>query len=402
MRGRAWALGLAGAFVLAIVGAGFWFAGPTQQRQQARGPKTAADVDTTELAARLAAGDADALSAFRDKVIAIGEQGQAAKITQDELTDQIELLHGSARGLTKYGPTGRAMIAGLAGTILERLAVEPAPPNWTRCLTPIHEVLGQTLADPESTVRVAALSVTARTWNWLPGRGPLPVEETFLGEWKDSFTKAVTGLLVDPDAQVRAAAVLNLAQVPIDEMAAPAAVRVADVAVEVRRQTLIGFAKRPEVLPEESILPRLHDEDQSVVMLARVILEQRGLSAAQIELGEQVFSPLVSVRKNVVHHLEGRDDIDPIVWLIHLSRDPDQSVRSEVLDALSKAQLALPNVRERLTEMALNDPSGKVRVRARALLPTEAAALLPDADATDATVAIPPLPGSSALRPRAN
>jgi hypothetical protein len=161
----------------------------------------------------------------------------------------------------------------------------------------------------------------------------------------------------------------------------------------------MGFARRPAVLTEEAILPRLYDEDTGVAMLAKVVLDQRGLSDSQIELGKQVFSPIVAERKDVIQHLEGRDDIDPVVWLIHLSRDPEPTIRAAALDAL-KENASMPDVLKRLTEMAVDDPSATVRTQARAMLPKEAAAVLPQPG--ESTVALPPLPGSPALYPRAN
>lgn len=399
MRGRGWMLGMAGTAALAIAFAGYWYFSGGKGQPTPAGTAHE-DQSTRVLAARIGAGDAESLSAFRDKVAPLGDQGQFTAIDQTELIDDVELLQAAARGMRKYGQTGRAMIAGLAGTVLERMAIEPAPANWTHALGPIHDVIDMALADPEVPVRVAALSVTARIWNWAPGRTPLPVEESSLGQWKDAFCGPVTNLLIDDDPQVRAAAVLNLAQVPIDELAAPAVLRVADISADVRRQALIALAKRTEILTEEMILPCLYDEDPGIAMLAKVMLDQRGLTESQIDLGRQVYSPNASVRKAVIAQLQGRDDIDPVVWLIHLTRDQDERVRTEALNAL-RGNATDPKVRERLIEMAMSDPSGSIRVQARAMLPAEAAALMPQPSG-ESTVAIPPLPGSPALAPRAN
>ncbi|MFO0958159.1 MAG: HEAT repeat domain-containing protein [Isosphaeraceae bacterium] len=188
--------------------------------------------------------------------------------------------------------------------------------------------------------------------------------------------------------------------VPLDSVAEPAAAKIRDRAPEVRRQALAGFARRPAILTEEDILERLYDEDPAMQLRARTVLEQRGLTEDQIELGSQVFNPDPGFRKQVVAKLNGRDDIDPIVWLIHLSRDKDEAVRAEALKAM-QGRAAAPEVVQRLTEMAVKDPSKSIRAEARKLLPAEAAALMP-AIGDEVTVSVPPLPGSAALKPRAN
>lgn len=361
---------------------------------------SAASISAADIAERIRGGDAAALSTFRDHLITVGENGRPTPLTAEAADDCTALTDATARGFSRYGTVGRAMIAGMAGCLLERLAAEPAPANWNQALEPIHQVLELALADPEVQVRGAALAATSKVWNWAPGRSPLPVEEASIGAWKDAFTKPVATLLSDPEPQIRAASVLNLSMVPLDSVAEPAASRIRDRAPEVRRQALSGFARRPAILTEEDILERLYDEDPAMRLLARTILEQRGLNEEQIELGSQVFNPDPNFRKQIIAKLNGRDDVDPIVWLLHLSRDKDEGVRAEALKAM-QGRSTSPEVVRRLTEMAVKDPSKSLRAEARKLLPAEAAAVLP-APGDEVTVSVPPLPGSSALKPRAN
>jgi hypothetical protein len=405
MTKRGWlGVGVASAVGLAIaVGASAWFFGWVGGSSAPKSPGGTADsaaIGVDEWARRLGRGDAEALANFRDRVVQTAEQGKPLALSEAEARELITLCQGAALGFSRFGPMGRATLAGLAGGLLERLGAAPTPTNWVQALEPIHNVLSQALADADVQARTSALAATAKVWDWMPSRSALPIEETALGTWKDSFHQPVCRLLIAPEPQARAGAVLNLSRIPIDEMAAPAAVRVADVDPVVRRQTLVGFAHRSGVLSEDAVLPRLHDEDPSLVLLAQWVLTTRGLTDNQIELGRQVFHPVAEVRKAVLAQIEDRDDIDPIVWLLHLSRDPNEAVRAEALKSMGQ-RADTPQILKRLTEMAVEDPSGPIRAQARQLLPAEAAAVLPPVGRGE-TVAIPPLPGSSALNPKAN
>ena len=79
-----------------------------------------------------------------------------------------------------------------------------------------------------------------------------------------------------------------------------------------------------------------------------------------------------------------RTDIDPVVWLLQLSHDPVESVRIAAAEAM--AERFTPEARQRLSEMAETDPSPAVRQAVNQL----------------ETAALPPLPGSTNLNPKAN
>ena len=79
----------------------------------------------------------------------------------------------------------------------------------------------------------------------------------------------------------------------------------------------------------------------------------------------------------------------PVVWLLHLSRDREERVRVSAVEALS-SRLS-PEVRRRLAEMATSDQSSTVREAASKIVPPP-----------PKTAALPPLPGSPSLNPKAN
>src|SRR5207248_10651198 len=111
--------------------------------------------------------------------------------------------------------------------------------------------------------------------------------------------------------------------------------------------------------------------------------------------------------------LRNRTDIDPVVWLLQLSHDENETVRVGAVEAL--AERPTPEVLQRLGEMARSDQSPLVRQAAGKRVPpgpkTETATALqlprprpspPLPGSTppvppEATVALPPLPGSPSL-----
>ena len=124
--------------------------------------------------------------------------------------------------------------------------------------------------------------------------------------------------------------------------------------------------------------------------MASLILKTRGLTQEQISLGGLIYSPKPEQRVSVIPLLKNRTDIDPVIWLIQLSRDPVEMVRISAIEALAKHKS--PTVQRRLAEMARTDGSEAVRQAAGKVVPS----------AHETTAALPPLPGSSSLNPRAN
>ena len=82
--------------------------------------------------------------------------------------------------------------------------------------------------------------------------------------------------------------------------------------------------------------------------------------------------------------------MDPAIWLIQLSRDPEEMVRISAVEAM--APLKSPSIQHRLAEMARSDLSEAVRKAAGKLAPP----------VRESTASLPALPGSSSLNPKAN
>ena len=73
------------------------------------------------------------------------------------------------------------------------------------------------------------------------------------------------------------------------------------------------------------------------------------------------FMPRPQQRISVIPLLKDRNDVDPAIWLIQLSRDPEEMVRLSAVEAM--AALKSPSVKRRLSEMARLDASEAVQLR---------------------------------------
>ncbi len=232
-----------------------------------------------------------------------------------------------------------------------------------------------------------------RLWSWMPGRPMTPLEERQLGEWKDHLHEPVLLRLADRDPRARAAAVASLGMSPVDALAAPAVAYLDDPqSGDVRHQVLVAFAARPDLLTDDMILKRLHDPEPGIPQLAELILKTRGLSKDQVALGRLIASPRPEMRASVIPLVKDHDELDPVVWLLRLSHDPDETVRAKAVEAMTGKDS--PDLRVRLREMADKDSSPAVR--------TAAGRLVTQLVGGEPTVSLPPLPGSPSLTPRAN
>lgn len=342
-----------------------------------------------ELASALRESDARALAVlFKLTTSAPGTPSPA--LTEIDAKQWIEALQGIRTGFLKLGSYGRASALTVVGRVLQRFAVEPAPAVWSEILRPAHDLFTAGLADTNLDVRVTALMEIGRLWGWYPGRSTIKVENDLLSDWKEAFHAAVVRRLSDREPRSRAAAVACLGYLPIDNAAAPAIAYLDDPSSpEVRKQVLVSFAQRPALLTEDAVLRHMHDSDPTTTETARLVLQTRGLTQEQISLGSMIFSPKPAIRASVFSFLKERTDLDPIVWLLQLSRDDDETIRVEAVTML--AAKMTPEVGERLAEMAATDKSPEVRRAASKFLPE-----------SEKTAALPPLPGSPSLNPKAN
>ena len=311
-------------------------------------------------------------------------------LSDREAEDWLAALAGLRSGFLGFNGPARAMAVTVACRIFDRLGVEPAPRRWIDALRPLHDLLSAGLADSDPGARVAALGEVSRLWGWLPGRSLTPAEENTLADWKDGLYPPVVRCLGQTDAPTLVAAVACVGAIPLDGAASAAVAYHENPHAAVRRQTLVSFARRNTLLTDDMLLKHQHDPDPAVQETAGLILKTRGFTQEQISLGSLIFSPKPQQRLSIIPLVKDRDDLDPVVWLLQLSRDPEEMVRISAVEALAAHQS--PTVSRRLAEMARSDQSEAVRKAAGKVVPSP----------REATASLPPLPGSTSLNPKAN
>ncbi len=346
-------------------------------------------------AERIETGDTTALMDLCQSIAPRTGQSNNVVVTAPEADDLIKVLQSIRAAFKSFAPAGRASAIAASGRILNRFSVEPTADRWLDTLHPTHDLIIAGLADSHVDVRCSALTEVQVHWNWLPGRAMTPNEESILSEWKDAFIKPATRCLGDREPRSRAAAVVCLGAAAIDSIAAPAVSYIEDPENGgVRYKALLTFANRPSLLTDDAVLKRLHDKEPGVAELAEIILKGRGLTKDQIYLGRQMDDPHPEVRAAVIPLIRDRTDIDPVVWLIQLSRDNDETVRGKAAEALADRES--PEVDRRLNEMANSDTSSAIRASAAKLV----------AKLVKATTAnlpnLPPTTTTSGLNIRAN
>lgn len=394
--GRGTGLGIAGGLAVAAAGAGLFWA--TSARKPAAAPTATAvaaaygeSSTTAELAEGLRSGDARALEVVRSRVVGKADAPKEA-VNDAAMDDYLEIVGAMRAGFLQFPPAGRAAAASVAGSILDRFRVDTVSIRFLDALKPIHDIYAAALSDVDPEVRFVALGETAKFWTWIPGRTLSEIDELKVSEWKEGIHPAVVRCLANPDVRTRSAAIYSLGFLPIEAAAAPALAYAEDPAVEVRRQVIISFAARRGLLTEDALIQRIHDEDRAIREAAFSALKLRGLNQEQISLGVMMTSPRADQRASVIALVKDRTDIDPIVWLMRLSHDKDDSVRIRAVEALGAQKTDDASVKRRIVEMAQSDASEQVRQAASKQMPT----------AEETTASLPPLPGSSLLNPKAN
>lgn len=114
-------------------------------------------------------------------------------------------------------------------------------------------------------------------------------------------------------------------------------------------------------------LSLLHHQQADVAERAEQILLEHGLSATEIALGRLLTHPDPTMRAQLALSLPRMHQVDRIVWLLEMTRDPEVVVRMAALEAIGQ----LPpdsQLDERAQIMARDDPNAWVRERAAELL----------------------------------
>ena len=119
---------------------------------------------------------------------------------------------------------------------------------------------------------------------------------------------------------------------------------------EVRQAAILALGPASETIMNEVLLPSLHDEDQTIVHLTEMALQARGLREDQIRLGKLMADPKPVKRLEVLDHLSATRDIDPMIWLKKMSKDPSPALRAAAARAMNQEKGITNGNSERQTD----------------------------------------------------
>jgi HEAT repeat protein len=168
--------------------------------------------------------------------------------------------------------------------------------------------------------------------------------------------------LKDEDAANRNRAV-HLALYPSLNLLTEVAPLLRDPSVEVRRAVVLAIGASRRVISDENLALALHDGDAEVRRLCEKALRGRGLTQRHIQLARLITDGRPTNRLQVVHYLHADSDLDVGLWLRLLTLDPAEAVRLAAIRAAAEQEL--PELNERLDQMAKSDPSPTVAQWAR-------------------------------------
>jgi hypothetical protein len=255
-----------------------------------------------------------------------------------------ELAQQLAREFARLSSAGRQEVLGLA---TNWFAQQPAPAGM---LPAAARLLGEAASIAEPDVLGAALETCAAV-----------LDQPEHSEAVRPAQDLIRAGLHSSAAANRLRAVRLALHAGMD-LLEPVTALLSDPEPEVRRAALLVVGPAHESVPDECLLPCLHDSDAEVRRLCEVALGGRGLRPEYVQLGRLLTDPRAANRLQVLDHLANAD-LDPGLWLRRLSHDPSPAVRVAAMRAMS--QMAYVDLSDRLDQMARSDPSPTVAQLAR-------------------------------------
>jgi HEAT repeat protein len=232
------------------------------------------------------------------------------------------VLTAFAESLSQFSANGQAECLYVMQHVLSG-QTEPSP----EIVAVMARLLGQIGSNPEA--RQAALELTADLL-----RPDTITNETLLTQAR---AWVVAGLR-DANPNVRAAAV-RLAVVPAlraHDQLAPLVVGTADPSADVRQLILLALGDHEELLNTDDLCRYLHDESHAVRSVCERALRARGLSPRQVMLARLVTDPRPAARAEVPALVLQTPELDAVIWMEKLTRDPAPAVRAATARALGE------------------------------------------------------------------
>jgi hypothetical protein len=257
-----------------------------------------------------------------------------------------------ASAFPQLSPCGQCSALELTTTLVSS-SQGNAPPAGVR--SSAAHLLDAAVRVRERDVRVRALALTAALLEV-----PNPTAESL-----EAGRSMVRACLQDDDTNNRLQAI-NLvrtwSKVKLLELEQVAPL-LNDPSPDVRRAALGAVGLVREAVRDDELLRSLHDPDPDVRRLCEAALRSRGLQEEHIRRGRLLTDPRAAVRLQVLDGLCQASDLEPGVWLRHLSHDPEPAVRAAAVRMAGEQTLV--DLSDRLQQMATDDPSDTVRQLAR-------------------------------------
>lgn len=258
----------------------------------------------------------------------------------------VDEIHGR---FERFSVAGQEQALMTLATLLQQDGPRPLSPKLTRAVSEILAV-----ADQRDPLRPAALTLAAELLACVQP-----------GQWADLCRNIAVRGLADDREPAKLAALHLVQREPLHadaELLEKAVPLLADPQASVRRAALIALASARDIVREETLLPRLHDDDAQVQYLCELALRKRGLTDDDLKLARLISDNDPAIRMHVFRFLRQMPDLNHAEWLRQLSHDPAAAVRAAAVREIGESAVDLT---ERLREMADRDPSDAVRQNAQ-------------------------------------
>jgi hypothetical protein len=258
----------------------------------------------------------------------------------------LDLAEDLQQRFDRFSCGGQVGVLEIMADVLRRSPPRAAPPRLARAA---GDLLTTTAAMPDLRPQVLDLA------------GML-VEHVQPGQWRDVCLELALQSFRDAKPKMRIRAVnllVHLARVADTAFLERVVPLLRDPVPAVRRAAVLAVGPSGEAVPDDVLLPLLHDADAEVCRLVELALRSRGLQESHILLARLISDQRPGERLQVLDHLGAATDLEPGVWLRRLSKDPAPAVRAAAVRAAYYQTHV--DLRDRMRQMARQDPSPTVR-----------------------------------------
>lgn len=169
--------------------------------------------------------------------------------------------------------------------------------------------------------------------------------------------------LKSSDVEIRAGAIRLVMHAPLHTdkgLTAAVVPFLKDESPLVRRAAVLAVGLAEETITVQDLLPLLQDGDAEVRRICEAALRGRGLRDNHIRLAKLITDERPGQRLQVVHYLSQAEDLEPGIWLMHLSQDPSPAVRTAAIRYAVNVPAAAA-FKDRMLQMSREDASPTVR-----------------------------------------